>query len=410
MVQIPKNRCGVEDQGHAPVAEDRGAGDAGDVGEVVAERLDHGLPGAEELIDDETGARAVVLYDQDVLAGGRGGRTLCAPTDANAALTGRGAQRAPSTVHPEQLPHSHVRYDLVAKEQHARRLLARLVGGELDAFDDALHRHDPRLFAGSDAEAFDDREREWEADGERRADAFTRLDGDRAAQRFDAAPHDVHPHAPAGEVGNLLRRREARLEDDAVVGADGSAVEPRAVVGDADGDRPGLVLGRQGDVADGRLSLGYALARRLDAVIDGVADHVRNGIAQELDGGGVDLDVVADRAEARVLAVDRGGVAHRARVLPEHRPDRHHPRAHDQLLQLGLELVDLALDFDEGVDLAHAQHLPHPPPRDGDLAGQVEHAVQLLGADADVLHHGWDGDLVLVALQQPAEGVDAAQQ
>ena len=80
-------------------------------------------------------------------------------------------------------------------------------------------------------------------------------------------------------------------------------------------------------------------------MVDGVADHVGEGIAQHFHGAGVELHVVADRHEHGFLLVCGGDVADGARVLLEERPDGHHPGAHDQLLQLRLQHVDLPIDW-----------------------------------------------------------------
>src|SRR5436190_443763 len=101
-----------------------------------------------------------------------------------------------------------------------------------------------------------------------------------------------------------------------------------------------------------------------------------------LDVGRVELHVFAARDQSRVLAVRRREVAHRARVLPEQRADRHHPRAHDQLLQLALQLIDLPLDFDQEIVAARADDLLHASAQDRNLAGEIEHAVEFFDRQA----------------------------
>jgi len=81
-------------------------------------------------------------------------------------------------------------------------------------------------------------------------------------------------------------------------------------------------------------------------------------------------------------------VADGARVLPEERTDRHHAGAHDQLLQLAVEEVELALGLLQFVEVVfRRQQLLHASAGDGDLAGEIEHAVEALGRDA----HGAGG-------------------
>ena len=52
------------------------------------------------------------------------------------------------------------------------------------------------------------------AHGDPHAVALCRVDLDRAVQRRDVLLHDVHADATAGDVGHLIGRREARLEDE----------------------------------------------------------------------------------------------------------------------------------------------------------------------------------------------------
>jgi hypothetical protein len=63
---------------------------------------------------------------------------------------------------------------------------------------------------------------------------------------------------------------------------DAVAIEATAVIAHLDGDRPALVLGRQGDRPDRRLALGEALLGGLDAMVDRVAQQVDERVADEL--------------------------------------------------------------------------------------------------------------------------------
>ena len=53
------------------------------------------------------------------------------------------------------------------------------------------------------------------------------VDVDPAAQRLDVAAHDVHADAAAGDVGDLLGGREARLEDQLMDVVGRRAARPR---------------------------------------------------------------------------------------------------------------------------------------------------------------------------------------
>src|ERR1700756_3323218 len=57
----------VEDQRHAPIAEDRRAGHSGHVAQKAAQRFHHHLAAAVELVDDDARPAALVLDDDDGL-------------------------------------------------------------------------------------------------------------------------------------------------------------------------------------------------------------------------------------------------------------------------------------------------------------------------------------------------------
>ena len=70
---------------------------------------------------------------------------------------------------------------------------------------------------------------------------------------------------------------------------------PAAVVGDRDEQHAGAVAGLQTDRAGCRLARGRATLGRLEAVIDGVADQVRQRRFELLEDVAVDLGVLARR-------------------------------------------------------------------------------------------------------------------
>ena len=76
-------------------------------------------------------------------------------------------------------------------------------------------------------------------------------------------------------LGHLL---QLGLGDETVLqrlGLDPLGVEPSAIVGDADDDVAALVIGGQADGALLALAAGQPLGRGLQAVVGGVAHHVR---------------------------------------------------------------------------------------------------------------------------------------
>jgi hypothetical protein len=80
------------------------------------------------------------------------------------------------------------------------------------ARDDRAQRDHVALAAGADREPLDRGQRERESDDHRGAGAFPALDPDRALERLDTTPHDVHAHTPPREIRDDRRGREPGLE------------------------------------------------------------------------------------------------------------------------------------------------------------------------------------------------------
>ena len=78
-----------------------------------------------------------------------------------------------------------------------------------------------------------------------------------------------------------------------------------------------------------------ALGRRLQAVVGGVAHHVRQRILDQVEHLAVELGVGAVHLQLDLLAEFAGEVADDARQLLPGIADRLHPRLHDAFLQLG---------------------------------------------------------------------------
>ena len=83
-----------------------------------------------------------------------------------------------------------------------------------------------------------------------------------------------------------------------------------------------------------------AIFRRFDAVIDGVAHHVRQRIRQGFDQAPVESYVLAANLQLHILGERCGQVAHQPGKLSEHVADGLEPRLHDGILQFGGDLVD----------------------------------------------------------------------
>ena len=326
------------------------------------------MPGAHEVVPDDDDALALGL---GVLARrtGRGGGRTGAPRRAAAGCPG------------------------------ARAALGAL--RKLHALDHAVDRDHVGLRSDSDAEALDDRERERNADLDRGPGVRPALDRDRPAHRRDALADDVHAHAPARPLGDALGGREPGLEHQPVqlgvrqllrlVGEaaparlldDALAIESGAVVGELDDDRAGLAPRRERDGAARVLALGAADLRRLDPVVQGVADHVGQRVAQVLDDGRVHLDLFALDRDARELALGGREVAHGADELAQRRSHRHHPHLHDQLLELGVELRGVQVRLEGARHGMLFEQLPEAAARDRDLARERHEPVELVDRDTE---------------------------
>ena len=84
-----------------------------------------------------------------------------------------------------------------------------------------------------------------------------------------------------------------------------------------------------------------AVRRRFDAVVDRVADDVRQRIAQPLDDRPVDLGGLADHFEPDFLGRLGRELADKPRHALEHRADRLRAHRHDAVLQLARMMDDL---------------------------------------------------------------------
>jgi len=110
---------------------------------------------------------------------------------------------------------------------------------------------------------------------------------------------------------------------------------------------------RQRDIAGRLFALLFAFLRRLDSVVDGVAQHVDQGIADLGEDRAVELDIFAGDGEVHLFA-----------GLPCHIP--HQPR--------------------EGVDDLRQRDQPHIHRRILEVAGDLIEFVEIVGVDALSLH------------------------
>ena len=234
------------------------------------------------------------------------------------------------------------------------------------------------------------------ADG--RARAGDAVNVDRAADRLDVRAHDVHADATARDARHGRRGGEARFEDELqhAVGrhrrrlrgghkppgdrllADFFERDSAAVVGDLDRHPAALVEGPQREPARPRLSGGHAGRGRLDAVVDRVADEMRERIADALDQRPIELGVGAVDRQLHLLAAGDGKVADRSWEAAEDVLDRLEPRPNRGFLEgVGHGVDPLAAGLHGGVVAVDAPQL---------VAGEHQFAdeVEDRGQQADV--------------------------
>nr|WP_292032478.1 MULTISPECIES: hypothetical protein [unclassified Brevundimonas] len=152
-----------------------------------------------------------------------------------------------------------------------------------------------------------------------------------------------------------------------------------------DQDSPALVPGRKGDPARLGLARRPALLRRFQPMIGGVADHVGQGVADQLHDLTIQLGVLAGHDQVDTLAQVRGQVAHQSRQLGPGPADRLHPGGHHPFLQFAGHLVQAMQRPGEGGLGLVAQGLDQLIADQHQLADHGHQAFQRLDADADGL-------------------------
>ena len=141
------------------------------------------------------------------------------------------------------------------------------------------------------------------------------------------------------ELASGFRPEQAELDDAPAYGFD---VDPLAVVGDREAKRAADQVRIDPDQTFARLAGTHAFVRRLDPVIERIAEEVDHRFGDRVEHGTVDLDSFAFDLQAHVLGQLAGEAAHGARVAVEQHPDRDHPHvARDRLEHRG-RAADLA--------------------------------------------------------------------
>ncbi len=268
-------------------------------------------------------------------------------------------------------------------------------GGEGQAELAHPHQHDELAPAG-----------DRHLDPHRRPLAEGRLQEDLAAQPVDDRGHDVEADPAAGDLGDILPGREAGGEEEAEsvrpahpggrrgvdqlapdgVLKDPLGVDPPSVVRDRQPDPRSLGRGGDADAPGGRLAAGRPLLRRFDAVVDGVADQVEEGL----------VELAGDPAvEPRLLAgeLDLDFPGERAGELPGIAGERLE-RAAEGLELEGEHLLQLLVGRTDEPALAAFDLDRHPAEHggeDGEHLGRLRVVEPLLGEPGEVVDPLDDG-------------------
>jgi hypothetical protein len=153
-----------------------------------------------------------------------------------------------------------------------------------------------------------------------------------------------------------------------------------------------LVESRELDGAGRVLARRQPVRGRLDAMIDSVADHVDQRIAQLVDQLPVELGVLAPQHQADLFALRTRDVAHQSRHLAEQASHRNHAQRHGVVLQTAGDAHQLAhgvREFEIG-GAAHLGTLEHERLRYHQFADQVHQVIELRRVQPDkaVCHRG----------------------
>ncbi len=159
-------------------------------------------------------------------------------------------------------------------------------------------------------------------------------------------------------------------------------VDALAVVRHLDDHLAAGVVGAQRQHAVGGLAGRGPFGGRLDAVVDGVADQVRQRVLDRLEQAAVELGVAADHLQTDLLAAGRREVAHHPRDLGPDVLDRLHARLHDAFLQLGGDQAE-PLGGPGQVDVTVVGQPGDRVARQHQLADLAHQGVEQVDVDAD---------------------------
>src|ERR1700691_592360 len=297
----------VQNQCHTTVSQDGAPGNSRNVLKGIAQALDDRFLLADQLVDHQTEALTLAFgHDQQGLA-----RILGARFDSK--LTVQAHYRGQITAH-------HDRLGPILNRENG-------VSGGPEHLTDGEQRHDIALAPYSHHQAVDDGEGQRHLKSERGTLSGAGLNLDVTAQFLDLPPDDIHPHATAGDVGNLRRGGETRLKyqvkdvifrkmlgigDQAFfegLGHDARGVQTAPIVGYLDDDMACLVACAQTNAGHRVLARRHASIRTFDAMVQRVAHHVHEWIGLFFDYGAVDFSFLAANVQFRGLSHFAGQIA-----------------------------------------------------------------------------------------------------
>ena len=262
-----------------------------------------------------------------------------------------------------------------------------LVLRQLERPDDVGERKGVGLAGDLHQQRADDRERHRQLQLKPRALARLGRDANGAAHLLDHVLHDVEADAAAGHVGDgglhreagqeqeleqlRLAQRARRVTGGEVARDDGVAqlleIDAAAIVGHDDLERAGAVARLDPHQALRRLARRLARLRRLDAVIDGVAQQMAERRVELGQNVAVHLRRAADDLELHPPAERAGEIAHHARQALDAVGERPHAAGQRFLVEPMRE-----------VDGAPVEHLELGQPLRQELL-VLDHAALRLG-------------------------------
>ena len=341
-LQGADRRQQIQNQHHPAIAQDRRAGNALHGRELRAEALDHDLASAGHGVDQHRDVPLVALHQQH-----RQRQVL-----AQQLRPWTGFQQFAQVAQFIALPGVFI----------GRRVEAEVpfefVGQHTDDPVDGVQRDRVLILATLHHQRAVDRHRERQANAEMHALPRHGIDAHAAAQLPDFFVHDIHADAAPGNLGDFFGRGKPRLQDelqhvavaDFAVRVEQTALDRLAphrlqrhagtVIADIENDVATLARQVEGDPSLGRFTRRYSRLGRFKSMVHGIAQHVLQRCRHAFEHVAIHFAFGVFDDELNVLAQLLGNLTNDAFQARQHLFERHHARAHQAFLQLG---VDTAL-------------------------------------------------------------------